>query len=275
MVQAKLLYARKDGSSMDAARNKSSKRTGGIHPSTEIYINSSEIAKDYDAFFRSAPLFQYDGKLLSGLIHEPGPLVDLGCGTGRHTEAFVKKGFFTVGVDLSHHMLDCVRRKTSTDGNRPRLINGDLCRLGFLRDGSFRYAICMFSTIGMIRGKRNRARFVREIRRILRPGGLFVFHVHNRWLNLFNPCGRSWLVETFTVNRFKGLEPGDKIMDGYRGIPDMFLHVFSYGEARRLVEKNGFTVTMAVPLNLRRDGPLKGSLRRLRANGFIIAAEAK
>jgi len=260
---------------MDDGAKKTSKRAGGIHPSTQIYIKSREIATTYDRFFSNTPLFKYDVKLLGEFIRESGPLVDLGCGTGRHAALFARKGFFTVGVDLSRHMLECARGKAGDDGRRPRLVNGDLCRLGFLRDGSFRYAICMFSTIGMIRGKANRARFVREVRRILQPGGLFVFHVHNLWLNLFNPCGRSWLVETFTVNRFKGLEVGDKIMDGYRGIPDMFLHVFSCREARRLVEKNGFAVKAIVPLNLRRDGPLDGPLGRLKANGFIIAAEAK
>src|SRR5262249_58740241 len=30
--------------------------------------------------------------------------------------------------------------------------------------------------------------------RLLRPGGRFVLHVHNRWFNLWDPQGRRWLL---------------------------------------------------------------------------------
>jgi len=251
------------------------KRFDGIHPSTQKYISSPQIAKTYDKFFSYTPLFEYDSKFLQGHINEPGPLVDLGCGTGRHISQFSHKGFFTVGVDISRHMLDCVRDKAEAAPFAPRLIHGDLCRLGFLRDASFRYAICMFSTIGLIHGKRNRALFVREVGRILQPGGVFIFHVHNFWQNFFEPQGRSWLFKSFTINRFKGLEPGDKIMDGYRGIPNMFLHVFTLREIKRLIERNGFSIRTIVPLNILRDGPLTGRWKNFKSNGFIVAAAVK
>ena len=34
-----------------------------------------------------------------------------------------------------------------------------------------------------------------EAHRILRPNGRFAIHVHNFWLNLRNPQGRTWLCE--------------------------------------------------------------------------------
>jgi len=245
-----------------------------VHPSTRTYVQNREIALGYDAYFNNYPLFQYDTKVLETFLTEPGPLVDLGCGTARHVAHFARRGFPSVGVDLSEHMLACANRKIEGCPGRICLLRGTINRLDFLKNASFRYALCMFSTIGLIRGRRNRGRFVREVRRILMPRGLFVFHVHNRWLNLFDACGREWLWRTYTRNRRKGLEPGDKIMQGYRGIPEMFLHVFSYRECVALARKNGFRVKKVFCLNEKRDAQMSGFGSTLKANGFIVVAEA-
>jgi len=245
-----------------------------VHPSTRLYVQNREIALGYDDYFRATALFQYDTRVLDTYLTEAGPLVDLGCGTARHLLHFARKGFPAVGVDLSEHMLACAHRKIEGCPGRISLIRGTINRLEFLKTASFRYAICMFSTIGLIRLRRNRARFVREVRRILMPRGLFIFHVHNRWLNLFDPCGRQWLWQTYTSDPRKGLEPGDKIMQGYRGIPEMFLHVFSYRESVSLVGKNGFHVKKVFCLNEQRNAEISGFGRAVKANGFIIVAES-
>ena len=65
----------------------------------------------------------------------------------------------------------------------------------------------LFSTLGMIRGRENRQRVLNHVRRILKPGGLFVVHVHNLWYNLYDPGGPWWLVKnllTAAVARHRG-----------------------------------------------------------------------
>jgi SAM-dependent methyltransferase len=123
----------------------------------------------------------------------------------------------------------------------------------------------------MIRGRAKRLRVLAHARRILKPDGVFVVHVHNRWSNLFHPEGRRWLLRNLTWERWTGrAEAGDKFFD-YRGIRDMYLHVYSQGEFVGELQAAGFTVRELLPLDTARRHRLPQAwfLGRLRANGWI------
>ena len=102
-------------------------------------------------------------------------------------------GFHCVAVDLSRPVL---RREAAAEAENllvDRLL-ANLVELDCLRDQSADQCISMYSTLGMIRGRENRRQFLRHVRRILKPGGTFVVHVHNRWYNLFQPQSRWWFL---------------------------------------------------------------------------------
>jgi len=242
-----------------------------LAPSVALYIESATIAERYDDFFAHTKLFLYDTAVLDELLPRPCRLIDLGSGTGRHVVHFARRGFDVTGVDLSQHMLILTAAKCNANGVRADLHQLDLADLSHFPDGSFDAATCMFSTIGMMRGHSNRVNFVRDVHRILRPGGLFVFHAHNRWHNLLSSEGRLWLLKTLLFGWTTG-EIGDRRMHDYRGIPDMFLHVFSLGELRRLVAAGGMSIERIFYLNELRDDELPPRMgRSIRANGFIVA----
>jgi SAM-dependent methyltransferase len=130
----------------------------------------------------------------------------------------------------------------------------------------------MFSTLGMVRGRQNRLQVLRHTHRLLKPGGKFVLHVHNRWYNLFDPQGRGWLLQNlFGAVMRRNQEPGDKFFD-YRGIPNMFLHVFTRRELKADLTAAGFRIVEFIALDTRRRHALRHSwlLGRLRANGWIV-----
>lgn len=244
-----------------------------IAPSTRQYIESAHVARTYDAYFRFTHLFRYDVAVLDEAFAEPGRLIDLGCGTGRHLLHFARRGFAVTGVDLSDHMLEMARMKLRSHGFEATLVKDDITDLGALPDGGFRYALLMFSTLGLIRGRNNRLRCLRRVHRILKPGGQVGLHVHNRWHNLWSDGTRGWFLANLFAPLTSGREIGDKVMANYRGIPGMFLHLFSLREIRGLLRQAGFIVDRAVCLNRVRDGELEGSgLRSWRANGFIVLA---
>ena len=247
--------------------------TSHIHPSMLEYSRTPEMATEYEAFYTGTPLLDYDTRYLDERFPEPGPLLDLGCGVGRHVAHFARRGFDVTGIDLSPHMIEETRKRLDLTARAAQLIVGDMFDLSRFGDAAFRYGICMFSSLGLVRGRRNRVAFLRAIRRVLAPGGLFVFHVHNRLFNVFDPIGRRWLAYTYLRGPLDGLEVGDKIMDGYRNIPRMFLHIFSDREARALVRRGGMELVEFTYLNTRRTSPLDGRLfRSWRANGFLVTA---
>lgn len=239
------------------------------------YIRSRTIAYDYDDYFAYTSLFQFDLAILQRHFTTPGVLVDLGCGTGRLLVPFAREGFHGIGVDLSPHMLKVVGDKAQAENLQIDRVLANLTELGCLADHSADYCICMFSTLGMIRGHANRLACLRHVRRILKPGGLLVLHVHNRYYNLYDPQGRWWLVS----NGWRSLwnseeEAGDKTYD-YRGVRNMFLHVFTKPELKRLLKQAGFRVREWIPLDTQRHRPLPAAwfFEQLRTNGWIVVAE--
>lgn len=172
-------------------------------------------------------------------------------------------------------MLRVVEEKAEIDRLDVLRLRANLVELHCLRDNVIDYGICLFSTIGMIRGRENRQRFLQHVHRVLRPGGLFVLHVHNYWFNLFDRLGRRWIVRN-TIERFanREIERGDKFFD-YRGVPKMFLHTFPRRELVREIRRAGFGIREIIPLNLERTRRLPHSwfLGSLRANGWIAVVE--
>ena len=243
-----------------------------ITPATWEYIRSPHIAEDYDRYFFGNELFRFDTEVLDHWMPVPGRLLDLGCGTGRHLVHFAKRGFQVTGIDLSEHMLAIARRKLAEAGCGATLLSGDISRLDEMELGHFDYAICMFSTLGMIYGAGNRLAFLRSIREHLDAGGLLASHVHNRWHNLYYADGREYLWSAFR-RRLRGEpEAFQKDVDGYRGIRGISLYVFTASEIRRLLAAAGLALDELLYLNHRRNGVLRGLFRGLRANGFLLCA---
>lgn len=72
-------------------------------------------------------------------------------------------------------------------------------------------------------------------------------------------------------------EYGDRVY-AYRGLPSMYLHIYSERELRHDLRDTGFRIERIIPLNLTSSDALRYPrwLRALRAGGWIaIAAPAK
>ncbi|QDS97492.1 class I SAM-dependent methyltransferase [Adhaeretor mobilis] len=236
------------------------------------YVHSESIATDYDDYFAHNTLFDFDSQMLAEAFDEPGLVVDLGCGTGRALTPLVEAGHRGLAVDLSLPMLKEVQQK-ATDSNLPiECLQANLVELDTLADASVDYAMCMFSTLGMIRGRESRRKFLAHTHRILKPGGHFVLHVHNYWYNLRDPGGPWWLLKNLVTAPFqKEVELGDKWFP-YRGLPSMFLHVFRWTELAADLRAAGFTIEKRVPLDATRRHalPWPWLFGPLRANGWIV-----
>jgi ubiquinone/menaquinone biosynthesis C-methylase UbiE len=239
------------------------------------YVQAEHIAWDYDEYHAFNSLFEFDQAVLAEHFRPPGLVVDLGCGSGRALVPLVRSGLTGLAVDLSAEMLAVVGEKAETEGLPIHRILANVAELDAVRDHAAEYAMCMYSTLGMIRGRENRQRALGHVRRILKPGGLFVLHVHNVWRNLHDSLGRRW-VATHLARLALGRdqELGDKFFD-YRGIPQMFLHVFTASELRAAIESAGFRVVRWIPLDTVRRHPLRAPwlASRIRANGWIVVAQ--
>src|SRR5207248_10500189 len=121
--------------------------------------------------------------------------------------------------------------------------------------GTFDYALSMFSTLGMIRGRPARRLALAETHRLLRPGGRLALHAHNIWLNRDNPQGRRWLLAQAGRALLGRDDVGDRRMT-YRGIPGMEVHLFRWGELRRDLASAGLRVDEVLPIDAVRARPI-------------------
>jgi ubiquinone/menaquinone biosynthesis C-methylase UbiE len=223
------------------------------------YLHSDEMVRGYDEQVAASPLAATDLRFCEAIFDRPGRLIDLGCGTARLCVHFARKEFDCVGVDLSPEMLTKARENAAAAGVSVEFVAANLVDLAGLPDAAFDYATCLFSTLGMVRGAENRRAALRSAARVLKPGGRFVLHVHNRY---FRGLG------------LKGLWSGDVTMpQAYAGAP-LTLHHFSHGEAVRLLTEAGFRVTRIDPVGLGEDGRLSlpWLLPAVRAYGYLLAA---
>jgi ubiquinone/menaquinone biosynthesis C-methylase UbiE len=236
------------------------------------YTHADHIAEDYDDFFAENSLFAFDLSVLRRYLTTPGVLVDLGCGTGRLMLPFAQRGFQTVGVDLSLPMLEVTGRKADDALLHVDRVLANMVELGCFRDRVADYVILMFSTLGMIRGQKERGRVLAHARRILKSGGTFVVHVHSRWHNLFDPQARWWVARNTLASLVsRSTEAGDKTF-AYRGIPNFFLHTFTRRELVRDLRRAGFEPVEIIPLDTVRRQRLQHRwwFGWLRANGWIV-----
>jgi ubiquinone/menaquinone biosynthesis C-methylase UbiE len=103
---------------------------------------------------------------LAHLPPAPAPVLDLCCGTGRHSIPLAEAG--TPPIDLAR------RRDRHT-----LLVRGDMRALPF-HDASFRTVVNFFTSFGYFRTEAENTAVVEEIERVLCPGGTFLCDTFGR-----------------------------------------------------------------------------------------------
>lgn len=147
----------------------------------------NKSAKYYDAFLKD----KYGNctkKEVEGLIkiinkYKPNSrtILDLACGTGRHSLIFGKKGYSVIGVDKSKKMIDIAMDKDDYS-TRPGLDNV-LFKVGDMKNFDLNYksdiVLSLFESLGYVTKQKELEKVLKNINKHLKRGGLFIVDLIN------------------------------------------------------------------------------------------------
>jgi len=109
-----------------------------------------------------------------------GKVLDLGCGCGRTTKYINDLGFDVLGVDIVEEMIS--KAKNIYPGIKFEA--GDACNLKY-KDNEFDVVFFSFNGLDYIYPESKRVAALKEIDRVLKKGGLFIYSSHNPLALLF------------------------------------------------------------------------------------------
>lgn len=103
-----------------------------------------------------------------------GPVLELGCGTGRVALPLTRHGSTVVGLDRSASMLARAgsRARRARLASRLKLVRGDITRLPFASQ-SFPLVMAPYGILQSLLTERLLRDTLAQVRRVLEPGGLF------------------------------------------------------------------------------------------------------
>jgi len=154
----------------------------------------------------------------------PHPFIlDLGCGTGEGTSRIYAEGMTVIAADLSTEMVRTAVRRFP-------VLQGCVADAAGLPFESERFDIVQ--SLGVLEYIGPYERAVRELRRVLKPGGTLVISVPNRH-SLFRRLRRMERFMTAPLRRLRARRKGDT---GWE------VQQWSLGEAVRLLQASGFNV---------------------------------
>lgn len=138
-------------------------------------------------------------------------MLELGCGSGRLLVPLLRDGQSVVGVDRARPMLracaERIQRLPTARRARAVLLQGDFRALPLVEE-RFPLILCPFNAFMHLYERTDVERCLAEVRRLLRPGGMFALDVLNpdvTWL------GRDPL-KRWARTRFRHPETGEAII---------------------------------------------------------------
>lgn len=135
------------------------------------------------------------GMLSEVLAARSGRGIDLGCGLGEQARALRDRGHHVIGIDAARNLLLAGARATAMGRAPVPVANASAGRLPFA-DASFDYAYAV-GVLHHLGGPEAQADALREVRRVLAPGGLLLVHETNPR----NPLYRLYMGYVFPILR--------------------------------------------------------------------------
>jgi ubiquinone/menaquinone biosynthesis C-methylase UbiE len=117
-------------------------------------------------------------------------ILDVPCGQGRHAHLLAESGFEVDGFDYSRELLDVARKRGT--GPHLRYTRGDMRKLPARWTRRFDAVLNLFTSFGFFVHPADDAKVVGEFARVLKAGGLLIWHGGSRDGVMARFLARDW-----------------------------------------------------------------------------------
>ncbi len=161
----------------DARESSAANRRWWDHVAADYQAEHGDFLGDADFVWCPEGLREADAHLLGDVAGRD--VLEVGCGAAQCARWLAEQGARPVAFDLSAAQLDHARRLAVTTGVVVPLVQADAGRLPF-REAAFDVACSAYGAVPFVADS---AAVMREVARVLRPGGRWVFSVTHpvRW----------------------------------------------------------------------------------------------
>jgi SAM-dependent methyltransferase len=180
-------------------------------------------------------------------------VLDVPCGQGRHAHLLAEAGFDVDGLDLSRDLLERARARGT--GPTLRYTRADMRRLPARWTVRFDAVVNLFTSFGFFLLPSDDERVVAEWARVLKPGGVLIWHGGNRDGVMRRFLARDWWLaggDTMVGHErsFDALSGVLSIRSTWRGRKssgerEHRIRLYSATHLAHLLSRNGLVVEMA------------------------------
>ena len=142
------------------------------------------MAEGHEGWDEYAPFYDWENARTLGRRDVPfwrtmalnagGPVLELGCGTGRITLPLARAGVPIVGIDRSDAMLERARKRVRRSRlTGAQLVRGDIRFLPFRKRPPFAMVMAPYGILQSLLRERDLAATLEQVRQVLQRGGTF------------------------------------------------------------------------------------------------------
>ncbi len=106
-------------------------------------------------------------------------VLDMACGSGRHSISLASRGAEVIGIDSSKSMILAAEEHARDQGVKPEFIVGDMENIRTTVEGLLDLIVCLGNSLALVNDIDTLKKVVRDVFQMLKDGGSFVIQVLN------------------------------------------------------------------------------------------------
>ena len=205
--------------------------------------NSTKALKKYSLAIDKVGLWDSEKIIFNKYVEKSSKIIDIGTGAGRTAINLYRMGYKNItAIDNSNILINYAKNFCFENGIDIELKLMNSLNLKFSKS-FFDVAFYSFNGIMLMPEYKNRIRILREIRKVLKTNGIFIFTTHD--MDSDQQYKDFWLEEQkkwdLNIQNSKLYEFGD-LIDSEFDNNDSFVHIPKYDEIKSMLEKEKFDI---------------------------------